>query len=134
MTTRSRPYILLAPAALILALGVSGCVGTGEGYSDLSGKADTEIPAPGGLPSNALNGFDVDTIRWVGSSHESNVWLARGQQHPVCFLAYSHSEWISGCGSDGMYSLGRHTYWIVPDGGTAPRGAVPISQNVYGSK
>jgi hypothetical protein len=126
--------LLLTPIAALLAVGVSGCAAPSGGFSDLSSTEASEKALPTDLPSNALDGFEVDTVRWIGAGGDEDVWVSEGEQHPFCFLSYSKESWISGCGSGGTYALGAETYWIVPDGSSAPSGAVAISKNVYRSK
>lgn len=125
------PRTVLALVAALFVVGTSGCAGSGGGFSDLTSAESTGVELPAGLPANALQGFEVDSARWVGASGDADVWVAHGEEHPICFLTSSGDRWFSACGSGGTYSFGDETYWVIPDGGAVPAEAVPISRNVY---
>lgn len=125
--------LVLAPATALMVVATSGCSGSVGGFSDLTSPDVAGIELPTNLPENALEGFEINSARWVGASADADVWLAKGKEHPVCFLSYSTERWFSACGSGGTYALGEETYWIVPDGGAVPTDAAPVSRNVYRS-
>ncbi|TFC64036.1 hypothetical protein E3O62_01750 [Cryobacterium sp. TMT2-15-1] len=87
---------LLAVSATVFTL--MGC-SPAEGFSDLRSTPSAEDAVPSSLPDYALDDFDTDSLRFVSAVDETQLYLARGRDFPVCLLAYrTATDWQGACG------------------------------------
>lgn len=128
-------------AAILLPAALAGCASTPEGsgprdvtFADLDATAVNEKELPAELPDYALEGADLESVRWVGEHEGTNIWLAapvEGSDYDACILAFPDAQnWTSGCGG-GVSGPDERWYAIVPDGQEPPEGSTALSANVY---
>lgn len=127
---------LVAGAVCGLLILLTACsLGEAE-YSDLStSKAFDSKGVPDSLTDDALQGFDRETTRLIGTREEVDVFLASAESSAgACLLAYaSDADWVSGC-VEGEGSVGEAkglTFVILPDGAPVPDGVARVSDNVF---
>ncbi|GAA1135464.1 hypothetical protein [Nesterenkonia lutea] len=130
------PALAIAVTAL---LGMSGCTGQAESYSDLTQAADGEKSVPDAIPDSARGNFDAESIRWIGEHEGSELWLGTAaDSRGVCLLLYPDPErWVVGCTDGAVLSLNRGGAWdyhVRPDDHAPPSEAVQVSSNVYVTK
>ncbi|TFD78253.1 hypothetical protein [Cryobacterium fucosi] len=118
-------------AASVTVLTMTGC-SPADGFSDLQRAPRAEDAIPSGLPDYALDGFDTDSVRFVGVVDDTRLYLARGRDLPVCLLAYrAAAEWQGACGSNmtTMKSAGFEVM-IVQDGMPNREGWSKAGENI----
>ncbi len=128
-----------ATGMAVAAMGVlalSGCTSGESSFADLRGDAEEGPALPSGVSGDALESLDEDTIRWVGTSDGTELWLGEGATpDSACLLAYPADEqWSSTCTTDASIAElggGFGTFLLVPDSLAAPDDATAISENVY---
>ncbi|NYF11994.1 hypothetical protein HDC34_000288 [Pseudoclavibacter sp. JAI123] len=103
-------------------------------FADLEATAANEKALPVELPDYALEGADLESVRWVGEHEGTDVWLAapvEGSDYDACILTFPDAQnWTSGCGG-GVSGPDQRWYAIVADGQEPPEGSIPLSENVY---
>ncbi len=122
--------------AAIGVIALTSCTAGESSFADLRGEPQEGPAVPVDLPDHALESFDEETIRWVGSSADTELWLGEGRTPDVaCLLVYpAGGQWSSTCTtSDALVELNGldGSYLIVPDSLSAPSDATAISENVY---
>lgn len=128
--------MMLAGAALLLG-ATAGCSAGASTYADLTNDPPVNKPIPTDLESQALEGFDTDSIRWVGEYGGSQLWLAAGTgDFEVCLLQYADAqEWSGSCSGGNGISSSRigdgPQFQVVPDGQEPREGSDRVSTNVY---
>lgn len=128
---------MLAGAALLLLGATAGCSGSASTYADLDNLPSIDMPIPADLENQTLDGFDTESIRWVGEYEGSQLWLAAGtDEFEVCLLQYADArEWSGSCsGGDGISSArigDGPQFQVVPDGQEPREGSDRVSNNVY---
>lgn len=134
MTTGRRG--LVAGAACVLLVSLTACSAGGAEYSDLS--ASRLFDAKGvsdSLTDEALQGFDRETTRLVGTHDGTDVFLAVAESSAgACLLAYaSDVDWVSGCmeGEGSVGGVKGLTFVVLPDGAPVPDDADRVSDNVF---
>ncbi len=135
MGARGRISIGTVGAAVGL-LALAGCSAGESSFADLRGDAEDGPALPAALPSHALDEFDEEAVRWVGSRDGTDLWLGAGADpNTVCLLAYPEGgDWVAACGGAmGLVEMGgvAGRFVIVPDSASAPSNATAISENVY---
>ncbi len=126
----------LSAGSIVIVLGtlaLAGCSAGESSFADLRGEAQEGPALPGGMPEDALESFDEETIRWVGSSGDTELWLGEGRTpDAACLLVHpADGSWSSTCTtSDAVVELDG-SYLIVPDSASVPSDATAISENVY---
>jgi len=114
---------------------MTACSLSEDTYSDLERpRTADEMTLPSSLPGYALTDFEAGTVRWVGTDHGVDVFLARGTPSKACLLAYAdESAWASGCMEPGgtLGSGGSLTVTVRPDGAPAPDDFDRLSTNVF---
>lgn len=134
---RQRGKQSAGPIVIVLgALALAGCSAGESTFADLRGDAEDGPALPAALPSHALDEFDEETVRWVGSSGGTDLWLGEGADpNTICLLAYPEGgDWVAACGGAmGLVEMGgvAGRFVIVPDSASAPSNATAISENVY---
>lgn len=107
---------------------------TAPTFADLIATDVSEKELPAELPDYALDGVDLDSVRWVGEHEGTDVWLAapvEGSDYDACILAFPDAQdWTSGCGG-GVSGPDQRWYAIVADGQEPPEGSIALSKNVY---
>ena len=127
---------MLAGAALLLG-ATAGCSENTATYADLDNDASVDKPLPASLEEHSLDGFDTESIRWVGEYGGSQLWLAAGtDEFEVCLLQYADAqEWSGSCsGGNGISSarIGSGPQFpVVPDGQEPRDGSDKVASNVY---
>ncbi|MBF4459230.1 hypothetical protein [Pseudoclavibacter sp. VKM Ac-2867] len=103
-------------------------------FADLTASPANTKDLPADLPDSALDGADIESIRWVGEHEGTDVWLAApvdGSEFDACILAFPDAQnWTSGCGG-GVSGPDQRWYAIVPDGEAPPEDSTALSENVY---
>ncbi|TFC99902.1 hypothetical protein E3T25_13990 [Cryobacterium sandaracinum] len=118
-------------AVAAAALSLMGCSAAG-GYSDLMREPSAEDAIPSDLPLPALDGFDLDSVRFVRSLDKTRLYLAQGTDLPVCLLAYRGATDFQGaCGSD-MTTMKSASFevMIVKDGTLNRDGWTKVGENI----
>jgi hypothetical protein len=113
------------------ALSLMGCSTAGD-YSDLMREPSAEDAIPSDLPLQTLDGFDIDSVRFVRSLDDTRLYLARGTDLPICLLAYRGAADFQGaCGSD-MTTMksARFEAMIVKDGTQNREGWTKAGENL----
>lgn len=128
----------LTVALVATVVGLSGCSSSSATtFSDLEKTPSLRHPVPTTLPAYALQDVQAESIRWIGTQDETELWLGEGKtESTVCLLVYPNDEeWTVGCGgTTGVNSstgADGTTFAVVPDGMKAPSGYVAVSDNVF---
>lgn len=122
--------------AALCVLAISGCAAGESSFADLRGEAKEGPALPATLPDHALESFKEETIRWIGSSDDTELWLGEGSTPDVaCLLVYpADDQWSSTCTTAASLvelSDATGSFLIVPDSLSAPDETTSISENVY---
>ena len=118
-------------AVAAAAFTLIGC-SAADGYSDLRRAPSAADAVPSALPDQALDGFDLDSVRFVRAVDDTRLYLARGRDHPVCLLAYrGAAEWQGACGSE-MTTMKSANFevMIVKDGMPTRDGSTKVGENI----
>jgi len=118
-------------AVAAAAFTLIGC-STGDGYSDLRRAPSASDAVPSALADQALDGFDLDSVRFVRSVEGTRLYLARGRDLPVCLLAYrGAAEWQGACGSE-MTTMKSANFevMIVTDSMPTRDGWTKVGENI----
>jgi hypothetical protein len=87
------------------------------------------------LTDEALQGFDRETTRLVGTHDGTDVFLASAESSAgACLLAYaSDADWVSGCveGEGSIAEVRGLSFVVVPDGAPVPDNVDRVSDNVF---
>ena len=129
MVNRYAQLKVTAVAAAVLVL--MGCA-PGAGYADLDREASAADTAPADLPDYALDEMDTGTLRFVDEFDHMRVFLAKGNDQPLCILIYVNElDWTSSCGSEMMSaSTGNLEVMIVNDATPERKGWTRVSDNL----
>lgn len=118
-------------AVAVVVLSLMGC-STADGYSDLLREPSAEDAIPTNLPDYALDGFDLDSVRFVRAVDDTRLYLARGRDLPVCLLAYrGAADFQAACGSE-MTTMqsASFEFMIVKDGTPNREGWTKAGENI----
>jgi len=87
------------------ALALSGCVSPPPSPFERERTAADELPAV--ISDDALDGVELSTVRYQGSTDSVEVWVAREKANRgICIIVAAPgdpSEWVVGCGGGSSF-------------------------------
>jgi hypothetical protein len=127
----AKPVLVLAVAGLVV-LGAAGCT-AGGGFPIFDREPTDADALPNDFPAMKLDDYDLDSLRFVGTHDDVDLFVVRMVDGQPCLLIASDARSSISCGGGGSVETsvgGGDTYRLGPAPMILETGWTTVGENV----